>query len=300
MNSLRSISRKIDAMLIMIIAGLVLSLALAWNYYQSRRMTSVEKETLAASLLAHSLPSEAAAVIEEMINRQPVSDKSLKLRRVLSEVYMNDLNNFEKALAELVFIKNFAPDSEIASGSEDAIRYCLNRLGRVYDVERRRLLEAGENPVENTVNQGSVVRFGNRHAISVDQVRQKLAQMNAKDLNKELVEAVVNGMTQELLLARAAERENIKKDPAFIEQVRKFEKNLSINQYLQQKILTDSKLTEEKQRELMTAEISRLAQLEEMKIDSELILKELVGKTDSAGKSAEPVKPADAEEPGSH
>jgi len=277
MNSLRSISRKIDAMLIMIIAGLVLSLALAWNYYQSRRMTYVEKETLAASLLAYSLPSEAAAVMNEMIQRQPVSERSLKLRRVLSEVYMNELNDFEKALAELVFINNFAPGSEVASGTEDAIRYCLHRLGRVYDVERRRLLEGGENPLENTVNDSSVVRFGNRHAISVDQVRQKLAGMKKEDLTKDLVESVVNGMAQEMLLARAADRENIKKDSAFIETVRRYEKNLSINHYLQKKVLTDDKLTEEKQRELMTAEISRLAQLEEMKIDTDVIAREILG-----------------------
>jgi len=281
MNSLRSISRKIDAMLIMIIAGLVLSLALAWNYYQSRRMTYVEKETLAASLLAHSLPSEAAAVMHEMIQRQPVSERSLKLRRVLSEVYMNELNDFEKALAELVFINNFAPGSEVASGTEDAIRYCLNRLGRVYDVERRRLLEGGENPLENTVNEASVVRFGNRHAISVDQVRQKLAGMKKEDLTKELVESVVNGMAQEMLLARAAERENIKKDSAFIETVRRYEKNLAINHYLQKKVLTGDKLGEDKQRELMTAEISRLAQLEEMKIDTDVIAREILGQTAS-------------------
>ncbi len=282
MNSLRSISRKIDAMLIMIIAGLVLSLALAWNYYQSRRMTYVEKETLAASLLAHGLPSEAAAVMHEMIQRQPVSERSLKLRRVLSEVYMNELNDFEKALAELVFINNFAPGSEVASGTEDSIRYCLNRLGRVYDVERRRLLEGGENPLENTVVETSVVRFGNRDAISVEQVRQKLAGMKGSDLNKELVEAVVNGMAQELLLARAAERENIKKESAFIETVRRYEKNLSINHYLQKKVLAGDKLTEEKQRELMTAEINRLAQLEDMKIDSDVIAREILGQLATA------------------
>lgn len=288
MNSLRSISRKIDAMLIMIIAGLVLSLALAWNYYQSRRMTYVEKETLAASLLAHSLPSEAAAVLHEMIQRQPVSERSLKLRRVLSEVYMNELNDFEKALAELVFINNFAPGTEVASGTEDAIRYCLNRLGRVYDVERRRLLEGGENPLDNTVNEASVVRFGNRHAISVDQVRQKLSGMKKEDLTKELVESVVNGMAQEMLLARAAERENIKKDSAFIETVRRYEKNLAINQYLQKKVLTDDKLSEEKQRELMTAEINRLAQLEDMKIDTDVIAREILGQTASPSAPANP------------
>jgi hypothetical protein len=286
MNSLRSISRKIDAMLIMIIAGLLLSLALGWNYYQSRRMTYVEKETLAASLLAHSLPSEAAAVLHEMIQRQPVSERSLKLRRVLSEVYMNELNDFEKALAELVFINNFAPGSEVASGTEDAIRYCLNRLGRVYDVERRRLLEEGENPLENTVNDSSVVRFGNRNAISVDQVRQKLAGMKKEDLTKELVESVVNGMAQELLLARAAERENIKKDSSFIETVRRYEKNLAINHYLQKKVLAGDKPGEEKQRELMTAEINRLAQLEEMKIDTDVIAREILGQTATASAPA--------------
>ncbi|KAF1083555.1 MAG: hypothetical protein GQF41_0333 [Candidatus Rifleibacterium amylolyticum] len=288
MNSLRSISRKIDAMLIMIIAGLVLSLALAWNYYQSRRMTYVEKETLAASLLAHSLPSEAAAVMHEMIQRQPVSERSLKLRRVLSEVYMNELNDFEKALAELVFINNFAPGTEVASGTEDAIRYCLNRLGRVYDVERRRLLEGGENPLDNTVNEASVVRLGNRHAISIDQVRQKLSGMKKEDLTKELVESVVNGMAQEMLLARAAERENIKKDSAFIETVRRYEKNLAINHYLQKKVLTDDKLSAEKQRELMTAEINRLAQLEEMKIDTDVIAREILGQTASPSAPANP------------
>ncbi len=290
MKSLRSISRKIDAMLIMIIAGLVLALALSWNYYQSRRMNHIEKETLAASLLAHGLPTEAAAVMHEMIERQPVSDKSLNLRRVLSEVYMNELNDFEKALAELVFIKNFAPDSDVASGSEDAIKYCLNRLGRVYDVERRRLLEAGENPVANTVNQASVVSFGNRHAISVDQVRQKLSQMQSVDLNKELVESVVNGMAQELLLVRAAEREDIKRDSDFIEMVRRYEKNLAINHYLQKMVLTDGKLSEEKQRELMTAEISRLAQLEDMKVNTELIVKELLSKTASESAQLEPAE----------
>jgi hypothetical protein len=272
----------------MIIAGLVLSLALAWNYYQSRRMTFVEKETLAASLLAHGLPSEAAAVIHEMIQRQPVSERSLKLRRVLSEVYMNELNDFEKALSELVFINNFAPDSEIASGSEDAIRYCLNRLGRVYDVERRRLLEGGENPLENTVNTASVVRFGNRHAIGVEQIRQKLAGMKKEELTREIVESVVNGMAQELLLARAAERENIKKDSAFIETVRRYEKNLSINHYLQKKVLAGGKLSEEKQRELMTAEISRLAQLEDMKIDTDVIAREILGQTATASAPATP------------
>lgn len=290
MNSLRGISRKIDAMLLMIIAGLVLALALSWNYYQTRRMTVVEKENLAASLLAYNLPAEAAAVIDETIRRQPVSEKSMKLRKVLAEVYMNELNDFEKALAELVFIKTYAPESQVASGSEEAIRYCLNRLGRVYDVERRKMLEGGENPVENNVKPTTVVSFGNRHAVSLEELQMRLHAhgITGDKLTPETVDALVNSMAQELLLARAAERENLKKNSDYIERVRKFEKSLAINDYLQKFVFKEPDLNEEKQRQLLAEEINKLAQREAMQIDRKVIEAALF-KTASA--SVQPVSP---------
>lgn len=273
MNSLRGITKKIDAMLVMVIAGLILSLALSYNYYQTRRTTVIENESYAASLLAHGLPAEAAVIIEENIRKQPVSDRSLKLRKVLSELYMNELNNFEKALAELVYIRNYAPDAAVASGTEQQIRYCLNRLGRVYDVERRRMLEGGENPVENNVASDTVVRFGNRHAIGLEELRQRVSGMNLppEKLTRETIDGVISGMTQEMLLARAAEREDIKHDAEFIERVRQFEKSLAITNYLRKFVFKDTGLNEEKQRQLLADEINRLAQKEAMQINREVI-----------------------------
>lgn len=273
MNSLRGITKKIDAMLIMVIAGLILSLALSYNYYQTRRTTVTENESYAASLLAHGLPGEAAAIIAENIRKQPIADRSLKLRKVLAELYMNELNDFEKALSELVFIKNFAPDSAVASGTEEQIRYCLNRLGRVYDVERRRMLEGGENPVVNNVVSETVVRLGNRHAIGLEELKQRIAAMNLppEKLTRETIDGIISGMTQELLLSRAAERENIKHDADFISRVRKFEKSLAITNYLRKFVFKNAELNEEKQRQLLADEINRLAAKEEMQINREVI-----------------------------
>lgn len=273
MNSLRGISRKIDAMLLLIIAGLVLALALSWNYYQNRRMTFNEKETLAAGLLAYNLPGAAAALIEETISRQPVSEKSIKLRKVLAEIYMNELNDFEKALAEMVFIKTYAPQSEVASGSEEAIRYCLNRLGRVYDAERSKILAGGGNPIENNLKPTTVVRFGNRHALSLEELQLRLQEngLTGDKLTPEKVDALINSMAQEMLLARAAERENLKKETEFIQRVQKFEKSLAINSYLQKYVFKDPSLNEEKQRQLLADEINKLVQREAMQIDRKVI-----------------------------
>ncbi len=273
MNSLRGISRKIDAILLMVIAGLLLSLAISYNYYQSRKTTIAENEGMAASLLAHGLPDEAARVIEESIRRQPLSDRSMKLRKALADIYMTELNDFGKALAELVFIKNHAAGAAIASGTEEKIRYCLNRLGRVYDVERSRLLEAGENPVASTVATNTVVRLGNRHAIGADELKQQLRAMNISEenLNRETLDNVIGAMTQELLLARAAERENYRRDPDFIARVRKFENSLAISNYLNRQLFKDRKLDEKERQQLLADEINRLAQAEAMQIDRKAI-----------------------------
>ena len=108
MNNLHTLNRKLDAMLIMVIAVLILGLALSYNYYQSRRTTNTENSEYAADLLAYSLPSEAAKVLEENIRRQPLSQKGLKMRKALAEICMNELNDYDKALAQLVFINHFA------------------------------------------------------------------------------------------------------------------------------------------------------------------------------------------------
>lgn len=260
MNSLRGISKKIDAVLLLVMAGLVLALVLAWNFYQTRKMTGYEKDRFAAELLAFDLPEKAAAILEESISRQPYSEKSMKMRRALADIYMKELRQFEKALGELVFIRTFAPGT--ASATENDIRYCLNRLGRTYDVERRNMLDQGINPVENNVSSSTVVRLGNKEAVSVNQVRQQLEAMNltADKIEREKLEAIVQAMAREKLLHRAAAREKIDRDPAYLEQIRQFEENLKLKLYLEKHVLHDMQISEKEVADFVARNVAMFAQ----------------------------------------
>ncbi len=244
MNSLRGISKKINALLLMVMAGLALSLVLSWNYYQTRKLTGCEKNTYAAELLAYDLPAEAVNMLEHSISLQPLSEKSLKMRRTLADIYMNELNQYEKALSELVFIRTFSgsADDEV----EEDIRYCLNRLGRVYDVDRRMMIDEGVNPVKNEVASHTLVRIGNKEAISVDEFRARLQSMgiNEESLDRQRLTAILQALAREKLLHRAADREKISREPDFIDKVREFEENLKLKTYLEKFVFKDMQISE--------------------------------------------------------
>ncbi len=285
MSNIRSLNRKLDAMLIMVIAMLILGIALSYNYYKSRRTTFSENSEYAADLLAYSLPSEAARVLEENIRRQPLSEKGLKMRKALAEICMNELNDFDKALGQLLYIKRFAPDSAIASGTEEKINYCLTRLGRVYDAERRNMLNEGINPIVNTVASDTIVQLGNKQAIGLNELKLRLGQigLSGKDITKENVTNILNQMTQEMLLARAANRENLKKDPEVIAMLKKLENNVLMSVYLQKFVFKDLKTDDkEKRMQLLADEITKLSAKEELKINSDVLYKAFGFATDSA------------------
>ena len=293
MHNIRSLNRKLDAMLIMVIAGLILGIALSYNYYQSRKTTYTENSEYAADLLAYSLPSEAARVLEENIRRQPLSEKGLKMRKALAEICMNELNDYDKALGQLLYIKRFAPNSEIASGTDEKINYCLTRLGRVYDAERRNMLKDGINPIVNTVASDTIVQLGNKQAIGLNELKLRLAQMgmNEKDINKENVTNVLNVMTQELLLVRAANRENIKKDPEVIAALKKVENNVLMGVYLQKFVFKDVKGDDkEKRMQLLADEITKLSAKEELKVNNDVLNKAFGFATDTANVSSQESK----------
>ncbi len=285
MSNIRSLNRKLDAMLIMVIAVLILGIALSYNYYKSRRTTFSENSEYASDLLAYNLPSEAAQVLEANIRREPLSEKGLKMRKALAEICMNELNDFDKALGQLLYIKRFAPDSAIASGTDEKINYCLTRLGRVYDAERRNMLNEGINPIVNTVASDTVVQLGNKQAIGLNELKLRLSQIgiSEKEITKENVTNILNQMTQELLLARAANRENIKKDPEVIAMLKKLENNVLMSVYLQKFVFKDLKTDDkEKRMQLLAEEITKLSAKEELKINNDVLYKAFGFATDSA------------------
>jgi hypothetical protein len=245
MQGLRGLTVRIHAILFMTMAGLGLGLVVAWQLYDTRRAEPADRQDYAAELLAHGLPAEAAHVLEEAIRQEPRSARSVRWRRVVADILIDRLGDHEKALAHLVYVRTFEP--RLASETEPLIRQCMDRLGRVYDVQRRLLLADGKNPVQSSVGSATVVAFGNEGALSVSDVRRRLIQAGkpVRGAPAEEVRGLVENVAGEMLLQRAARRAGIRQDPEFLAQVRLFEENLALQRYLHDHVLKDVEVDEQ-------------------------------------------------------
>jgi len=245
MNALRTVLTRVNALLLMVLAGLAVGLTLTWDYYGNRRVPTGAGESYAAELLAFGLNNDALVVLQECVAAEPRSARSQRLRLAMAGLYMDRLGDYEKALAELVYVRSVDPGQ--ASATEDRIKRCMDRLGRVYDVQRRIMIEEGKNPMANTVSSSTAVCLGNQQAIQVGEIESRLAQLGLplKNPPKEALEKLVQGMAGELLLKRASERSGIRKDPRFLEQVRLFEDNLALQRYLEERVLKDVQVDEQ-------------------------------------------------------
>jgi len=239
MNALRTLAIRLNAVLVLVVAGLLLSLTLAWRLHETRNVSGLEEQEYAAELLAHGLPHQAVEILEKAIARAPHGAQGIRLRKVLAEILQDRIGDYERALAELVFVHTFG--GTLASGTESAIQVCLNRLGRVYDVQRRQLLAEGKNPLVSQVSSETVIKLGSESVLSVGELRHRLAQagLSPKDVRKEHLDAVLQGLAGEVLLRRAAIRAGIPRQPEFLAQVRQFEENLALQAYLESEVLKD-------------------------------------------------------------
>lgn len=248
MNGAIGLRSRINAILLLLVGGLALGLFLYWHV-EGRSGTIRNRydsgKAYAAELMAHGLVHEAVAVMETALAAEPATARALAMRRVVADICMDRLGDYEKALAELVFIKSADPAQ--AASVEAPIRQCLERLGRVYDVQRRLMLETGLNPTLVYATSTTAVRFGNESAISLAEIEQRLLRANipAKGAPKEVVERAVQELMSERLLRRAAARAGVDRQPVFHEQVKRFEDNLAIMRYLEDHALKDVQVDEQ-------------------------------------------------------
>ena len=132
------------------------------------------------------------------------------------------------------------------------------------------------NPVVNTVASDSVIQLGNKNALNVDELKMRMAVMgiDEKTLTREKAEYFVNQIAQEILLVRAANRENLKQDPEIIANLKKIEEQFLMSAYLQKYILKDCKENDkDKRMELLAEAINNLKVKEELKINTEVLEK---------------------------
>ena len=99
MNALRTVLTRVNALLLMVLAGLAVGLTLTWDYYGNRRVPTGAGESYAAELLAFGLNNDALVVLQECVAAEPRSARSQRLRLAMAGLYMDRLGDYEKALA---------------------------------------------------------------------------------------------------------------------------------------------------------------------------------------------------------
>lgn len=245
MNALHGLNRKINTILLVCVLLLVMAISLAWDRFSRRGAAGNDRVLYASELLAHGLSHEAAEILQAEVDASPFSPESLRLRRTLAEILMDKIGDHEKALAELVFLRTY--DSSQKAATEELVSRCMDRLGRVYDVQRRRLLQEGKNPLESQISSATAIRVGNEDAMSVAELSQRLAQVGLplKDPPREQFDRIIQSLAGEILLKRAAKRAGIDRQPRFLDQVRQFENNLALQQYLEEHVLKDVTVDEQ-------------------------------------------------------
>lgn len=238
MLGLKKIIVKINTILVLLIFGLVLIIALSFYLYKTHSTKELYTQEYAAELLAFGLYNEAINVIYQILSSNPPLEVSVKLRRILIELMIDKIGDYEKALSELILLK-MQDSTQLASFTEDKIKLCLERLGRSYDVQRRIMLSEGKNPLQNTISSDTIIAFGNQAIISANDVIQRLAQLGLPTENppKESFDKLLQSMITEEIIKRAAERSGIKRDKSFLRIMKEFEDNLALQMYLEKHIL---------------------------------------------------------------
>ncbi len=244
MESLRQLSRRINTLIVLSISVVCLLVAVTWGGLGSHTPVRPDLEARfdqAAELLAYGLPHQAEPVIESLLENEPLSARSLKLRRVFAEVLMDDLSDWDRALTHLLFLRQHEP--AIASTTEAGIARCLARSGRTRAAQRRLDLLAGHNPLRREMASNSVVVIGANDAVTLDDVRQQVAQLPAAQRqNPEILDKVVNAMMGEKLLVRAARRVGLERDPEFLAKLHEFERNSLVQLYVERELSKNAKV----------------------------------------------------------
>ncbi|MBF0410447.1 MAG: hypothetical protein HQM10_24085 [Candidatus Riflebacteria bacterium] len=242
---MKSLITRINAVLILISLCLLFVLGIFWNMREKAIVQSDNNIELASELIAHGLNHDAATLLQQAVELEPQSERTLNTRKILADLYMNQIGDYEKALTELIFLKSRF--NLRTQDIEDKIKNCMNRLGRVYDVQRKILLENGRNPLKSDVSSATVIKFGNESGLTIEQLEQHLAQrgLPLKSPPKDALNRMVQQLAGEMLFKRAAVRSGISKRSTFIEKIKQMEESMILQSYLEEEVLKDVKVDEQ-------------------------------------------------------
>lgn len=235
--------------LVLLIFVLFMLLLTAGGSGQSTLPYSPEKSReLAATFLEQQLYKQAVQEYERYLAHADIpAEQQANILYTIGTTYLDQLHDYENALATFLRISNYYPQSRIAPKAESRMMKCYEELNRGFDAQRK--LEQLTDLEKDEADQGSgpvVAQIGDQ-TITMSQLQNEIAEMpeymrrNLKTPEQQL-EYLKNKVFRELLYDKAIRNEYHKKKE-IREQIQEYEKQLLAQTILQEEVQNKINIT---------------------------------------------------------
>jgi len=200
----------------------------------------------ASVLAARGLYREAAAAYEQYARSLALGSREWANAVYLrSNILMDNLNDYSRALAGYLKIKEFAPKSPLLPQVNKRMVSCLEYLDRPF--EARRALESTVSGKPDTVQSGQtiVAEIGGR-AITLGEIEKKIRELPAglasPFSSKEGKRKFLRQYVVTELLSKSAERRGLNNDPDVLRRTAEAKKSFMVEKLLEQEIASRIKV----------------------------------------------------------
>lgn len=164
---------------------------------------------------------------------------------LIGRIYFEDLRDYENAAAYYVRAKEYDPNGSYLDDASQNLVACLEKLGHMVDAKRE--LNAAANAVVKPHQAGdvAVAKIGTESIWRSDlekQIQSLPAEVQKQFLMPEGKQQFLRQYVGMELMYRAAKREGYERDPEIQQKQELMTKNLLVQKYVVDKVMTDVKI----------------------------------------------------------
>lgn len=232
------IKKYLSVFIAALLAMLVFRYLLPWR--SALPWSDENQKKYAATLVDRGLYQQAAREYQKLADSGNLSgSESANLSYMIGKIYMENLRDYENALAAFLKVKIYKKNTKLVSELDQKIVECLERTGRPYEAQKEldklTLLDKPKELAKGTV----VAKLGKRE-ITMEELENQIKNLppymqktyNTKDKQLEFLKQYL--ATE--LLYDAAKRRNFDKDKELLDQEFQIKKSLMVGKLMREEI----------------------------------------------------------------
>ncbi|MBI5207594.1 MAG: hypothetical protein HY934_07365 [Candidatus Firestonebacteria bacterium] len=243
---------KILVALCFLMGAITLSVILYGNIFNKEEGLSLNKQKeFAAILLDQKLYQQAVEEYKKITDKNGLNDKEMaNINYIIANIYMENLYNYENALAYYNKSKIFNPDKSIENEINRKIVVALEHMGRSFDAQQELDKITSLNVSDSKMDSSLVIaRIGNKEVTlmelnnEINKLPDYIKEEYKKDKSKK--QNFLNQYVSKQLLLNAAKRKEIDKNKDINYKASQIREDLIIQRLLEEEIGKINKITDE-------------------------------------------------------